>query len=67
MLQKIYQHFLRGFCDKTYISDLGISCFLTPSENLNNLGQDPKVAVITVLSQLLKIVDVVHPFLTTFV
>ena len=25
-----------GFCDKTYISDLGISCFYTPSEQWNS-------------------------------
>ena len=54
------------FCDKTYFLDLGNSCFKTPSEKLNDLVQNRKVAVITGLSQLAKIVNVVHPFMTTF-
>ena len=39
-----------GFYEKMYISDSGISCLKTPSEKRNNLGQNPKVAVITLLS-----------------
>ena len=31
----------------------------------NDLGQNPKVAVFTLLSQLVKIVDTYHPFMTT--
>ena len=34
------------FYEKTYILELDISCFKTPSEKLNDLGQNLKVAVI---------------------
>ena len=44
--KKITQRFLYGAYEKMYISDLGISCLNTPSENLNKLGQSQKVAVI---------------------
>ena len=41
--------FLLGFYGKTCILDLGISCYKTPLEKLNNLGQNPNVAVVTLL------------------
>ena len=41
-----------SYYEKTYISDLGISCFKTLSEPLNDLGQNVKVAVIILLSRL---------------
>ena len=42
--------FLEGLYEKPYFSDLGISCFKTPLEKLNNMGQIQKVSVITLLS-----------------
>ena len=57
--------FFKGFCDKTYISDLGISWFKASSAQHNNLGQNPKVTVITLLSRLAKVVDVYHLFMKT--
>ena len=39
--------FFKGFYGKTYLPDLGISCFKTPLEPLNDLGRTPIVAVIT--------------------
>ena len=53
MLKTNYQCLFYGFYEKMYISDMGISCFKTPSEKLNDLGQNPKVAVIMLLSRLL--------------
>ena len=50
MLNEIRHTFSLGFFnEKTYILYLGMSCFKTQSEKLNNLGQNPKVAVITSL------------------
>ena len=42
-------HNFLGIFDKLYISDLGIACFYTASAPLNDLGQSPIVAVITLL------------------
>ena len=45
MLKKIYPRFSKGFFnDKMYISDLGISSFLTPMARHNNLRQYQNVA-----------------------
>ena len=34
------------FFEETYIPDLGVSYFKAPAQKLNDLGENPKVAVI---------------------
>ena len=46
MLKKVYPPFLKGFNDKTYISDFGICSFETPSPTLDDLRQNQEAAVI---------------------
>ena len=50
----------KGFCEKMYIYDLGISCFQTQPKQLNNLGESQKVSVIMLLSRQVIIVEVFH-------
>ena len=50
-----------GFYEKTYISDMGISCVQTSSETTSDLGRNPKVPVILLLSRLFQ--EVVTPLL----
>ena len=61
ILEKVTQVLFKHFCDRMYTAYLGIYCFQTQH---NNLGQNLKVAVITLLSRLEKNY-VYHPFVTT--
>ena len=64
IVKKKYPRFLRVFVTKCTISKLGFSCFQTPSSLHNDLGQIPKVVVITSLSRLAKICYDYHSFMT---
>ena len=45
-----YLFFLQGFSENMYILDFGISCSNTPLEKFNELGQNIKGTVVTLLS-----------------